>query len=178
MTRQRHSWRSAGCRSDGDAVTCRHPDPACRSGLGLAIIRWANTPLLARIVALYVSMLRATPLVTLLLLLSFALPNVGVPIGPISAAILALVMNYVCIQLRGVARLAERISQGPVRGRAGDGHARPGSASGASCAADRPRKPSRAGQRNVAPHQGDAGAGRGGVVDITRAAVRIGAVDL
>jgi len=33
------------------------------------------------------------PLVTLLLLLFFALPNVGVPIGPISAAILALVMN-------------------------------------------------------------------------------------
>ena len=41
----------------------------------------------------YVSMLRATPLVTLLLLLFFALPNIGVPIGPISAAILALAMN-------------------------------------------------------------------------------------
>ena len=62
-------------------------------GLGLAILRWANTPLLARVVAVYVSMLRATPLVTLLLLLFFALPNVGVPIGPISAAVLALVMN-------------------------------------------------------------------------------------
>src|SRR5216683_6059123 len=62
-------------------------------GLGLALVRWANVPLLARIVVLYVSMLRATPLVTLLLLLFFALPNVGVPIGPISAAILALVMN-------------------------------------------------------------------------------------
>jgi len=62
-------------------------------GLGLAILRWANTPLLARMVAVYVSILRATPLVTLLLLLFFALPNVGVPMGPISAAILALVMN-------------------------------------------------------------------------------------
>jgi ABC-type amino acid transport system permease subunit len=37
--------------------------------------------------------LRATPLVTLLLLLFFALPNIGVPINPYSAAILALVMN-------------------------------------------------------------------------------------
>src|SRR5260221_3105970 len=62
-------------------------------GLGLALIRWANVPFVARIVVLYVSVLRATPLVTLLLLLFFALPNIGVPIKPISAAILALVMN-------------------------------------------------------------------------------------
>jgi His/Glu/Gln/Arg/opine family amino acid ABC transporter permease subunit len=62
-------------------------------GLGLALLRWANVPVIARIVAVYVSMLRATPLVTLLLLLFFALPNVGVPINPISAAIIALVMN-------------------------------------------------------------------------------------
>ena len=62
-------------------------------GLGLALIRWANVPIAARIVALYVSVLRATPLVTLLLLLFFALPNIGVPMTPISAAILGLVMN-------------------------------------------------------------------------------------
>jgi His/Glu/Gln/Arg/opine family amino acid ABC transporter permease subunit len=62
-------------------------------GLALAVLRWADVPVVARIVALYVSILRATPLVTLLLLLFFALPNVGIAIGPISAAILALVMN-------------------------------------------------------------------------------------
>jgi His/Glu/Gln/Arg/opine family amino acid ABC transporter permease subunit len=62
-------------------------------GLGLALLRWANVPVIAPMVTLYVSMLRATPLVTLLLLLFFALPNIGVPINPISAAILALVMN-------------------------------------------------------------------------------------
>ena len=62
-------------------------------GLGLALIRWANIPVLGRIVALYVSMLRATPLVTLLLLLFFALPNIGVPMSPVSAAILGLVMS-------------------------------------------------------------------------------------
>jgi His/Glu/Gln/Arg/opine family amino acid ABC transporter permease subunit len=62
-------------------------------GLGLALIRWANVPVIAKIVALYVSVLRATPLVTLLLLLFFALPNIGVPMTPISAAILGLVMN-------------------------------------------------------------------------------------
>jgi His/Glu/Gln/Arg/opine family amino acid ABC transporter permease subunit len=62
-------------------------------GLGLALLRWANVPVIARVVAVYVSILRATPLVTLLLLLFFALPNIGVPINPVSAAILALVMN-------------------------------------------------------------------------------------
>jgi His/Glu/Gln/Arg/opine family amino acid ABC transporter permease subunit len=62
-------------------------------GLGLALIRWANVPIVAPIVILYVSVLRATPLVTLLLLLFFALPNIGSPINPISAAILGLVMN-------------------------------------------------------------------------------------
>src|SRR4249920_2825547 len=62
-------------------------------GLGLALVRWANVPVAAWAVALYVSVLRATPLVTLLLLLFFALPNIGVPINPYSAAILALVMN-------------------------------------------------------------------------------------
>jgi His/Glu/Gln/Arg/opine family amino acid ABC transporter permease subunit len=62
-------------------------------GLGLALVRWADVPVAARVVAVYVSMLRATPLVTLLLLLFFALPNIGVPVNPISAAIVALVMN-------------------------------------------------------------------------------------
>ena len=62
-------------------------------GLGLALLRWANVPVVARIVTVYVSILRATPLVTMLLLLFFALPNIGVPINPISAAILALVMS-------------------------------------------------------------------------------------
>ena len=62
-------------------------------GLGLALIRWTRVPMAAPLVAAYVSLLRATPLVTLVLLLFFALPNVGISVGPISAGILALVMN-------------------------------------------------------------------------------------
>jgi His/Glu/Gln/Arg/opine family amino acid ABC transporter permease subunit len=62
-------------------------------GLALAVLRWADVPVIARTVAVYISILRATPLVTLLLLLFFALPNIGIAIGPVSAAILALVMN-------------------------------------------------------------------------------------
>jgi len=62
-------------------------------GLGLALLRWARVPLAGRAVAVYVSLLRATPLVTLVLLLFFALPNVGIAVGPIAAGVLALTMN-------------------------------------------------------------------------------------
>src|SRR6266446_6161374 len=58
-------------------------------GLGLALLRWAYVPVVAPMVIVYVSILLAT----LLLLLFFALPNIGIPINPVSAAILALVMN-------------------------------------------------------------------------------------
>ena len=64
-----------------------------RIGLSLALLRWARVPVLARAVVVYVSLLRATPLVTLLLLLFFALPSVGVPVGPVAAGVLALTMN-------------------------------------------------------------------------------------
>ena len=62
-------------------------------GLGLALIRWSRLPLASPLVAVYVSLLRATPLVTLLLLLFFALPNVGIPVGPIEAGVISLTMN-------------------------------------------------------------------------------------
>jgi His/Glu/Gln/Arg/opine family amino acid ABC transporter permease subunit len=62
-------------------------------GLMLALVRWSGVPVLGRAVAAYVSVLRATPLVTLALLVFFALPNIGVPIDPVPAAIASLAMN-------------------------------------------------------------------------------------
>jgi His/Glu/Gln/Arg/opine family amino acid ABC transporter permease subunit len=62
-------------------------------GLALALIRWSRLPLLSHLVAGYVSVLRATPLVTLALLIFFALPNIGIPVDPIPAAILTLSLN-------------------------------------------------------------------------------------
>ena len=62
-------------------------------GLALALVRWARVPVLSRAIAAYVSVLRATPLVTFTLLVFFALPNVGIPIDPVPAAIVALAMN-------------------------------------------------------------------------------------
>jgi His/Glu/Gln/Arg/opine family amino acid ABC transporter permease subunit len=62
-------------------------------GLGLALVRWARIPILTQAIAGYVSVLRATPLVTLVLLIFFALPSIGIPIDPIPAAILTLALN-------------------------------------------------------------------------------------
>ena len=62
-------------------------------GLGLALLRVARVPFASKVVVIYVSLLRATPLVTLVLLLFFAMPSAGVPVSPIAAGLLALVMN-------------------------------------------------------------------------------------
>ena len=62
-------------------------------GLGLALIRWARAPVAAPLVAIYVSLLRATPLVTLVLLVFFAVPQLGVTMEPVEAGLLSLVLN-------------------------------------------------------------------------------------
>ena len=62
-------------------------------GLGLALVRWARVPVLSQLVAAYVSVLRATPLVTLVLLVFFGAPTLGLPIDPIPTAILTLTLN-------------------------------------------------------------------------------------
>ena len=62
-------------------------------GLGLAIVRWKRVPLLSPIIAAYVSLIRATPAVTLALLIFFALPTLGLVFTPATAAVLTLTIN-------------------------------------------------------------------------------------
>jgi His/Glu/Gln/Arg/opine family amino acid ABC transporter permease subunit len=62
-------------------------------GLGMALARWGRVPVIAPILTLYVSLLRASPLVTLVLMLFYGLPNAGIEVGPVTAGVLALVMN-------------------------------------------------------------------------------------
>ena len=62
-------------------------------GLGLALLRWGRVPVANPAVAVYVSLLRATPLVTLVLLLFFALPSAGISMGPLTAGLLALTLD-------------------------------------------------------------------------------------
>jgi His/Glu/Gln/Arg/opine family amino acid ABC transporter permease subunit len=62
-------------------------------GLALALVRWARVPILSPVVATYVSIMRATPAVTLALLIFFALPNAGIEMDPVPTAILTLTLN-------------------------------------------------------------------------------------
>ncbi len=62
-------------------------------GLGLALVRWRRVPVASRVVAVLVSLLRAAPAVTLGLLVFFALPTIGLSIEPIPAAIVTLTLS-------------------------------------------------------------------------------------
>ncbi len=62
-------------------------------GLLLALIRWRGVPVLGRVVAVLVSLLRASPAVTLGLLIFFALPVAGIEIGTIPAAVMTLTLS-------------------------------------------------------------------------------------
>jgi len=62
-------------------------------GLALAIVRWQRIPLLSQVVAAYVSVIRATPAITLALLIYFGSPSIGVVFGAATAAVLTLLIN-------------------------------------------------------------------------------------
>ena len=62
-------------------------------GLVLALIRWKRIPVVSQIVAVYVSLIRATPAITLALLIFFAIPSLGIVLAPATAAVLTLTIN-------------------------------------------------------------------------------------
>ena len=62
-------------------------------GLILALTRWGRVPILARAAAVYVSLIRSTPMVTLALVTFFLTPSLGISLTPLSAAVLALTLN-------------------------------------------------------------------------------------
>lgn len=62
-------------------------------GLILAVLRWSRVPVLSPIIAIYVSVVRAAPAVTLALLIFFALPTAGIEINPIPAGIATLAIS-------------------------------------------------------------------------------------
>ena len=73
-------------------------------GLMLALVRWARIPGLDGFVAVLVSLLRATPSVTLMLLVYFALPVLGIELPRVVAAVATLAlgsMAYNCEIWRG-----------------------------------------------------------------------------
>jgi His/Glu/Gln/Arg/opine family amino acid ABC transporter permease subunit len=62
-------------------------------GLVLAILRWRNLPVVGRLLAFYVSLVRATPLLTLTLVVFFVTPALGYDIPATFAAVVALSVN-------------------------------------------------------------------------------------
>jgi His/Glu/Gln/Arg/opine family amino acid ABC transporter permease subunit len=62
-------------------------------GLGLALVRVGRVPIAAPAVTAYVSVVRATPMVTLALLVFFGLPGLGLAMSPLAAAILTITIN-------------------------------------------------------------------------------------
>jgi His/Glu/Gln/Arg/opine family amino acid ABC transporter permease subunit len=63
------------------------------SGLALALVRVGRVPVAAQVVTVYVSIIRATPMVTLALLLFFGLPVIGLRMSPLAAAIVIISIN-------------------------------------------------------------------------------------
>jgi His/Glu/Gln/Arg/opine family amino acid ABC transporter permease subunit len=61
-------------------------------GLVLALVRWRRVPVLSQFVAIFVSLMRSTPAVTLCLLIFFAVPTLGIEMGAWTAGILTLSM--------------------------------------------------------------------------------------
>lgn len=59
-------------------------------GLGLALIRWAKIPFARQCAYAYVSIVRSCPAVTLVLLIYFGVPQLGIPMDPLLAAMIAL----------------------------------------------------------------------------------------
>ena len=62
-------------------------------GLALAVVRWQRVPLLSQLVAAYVSVIRATPAITLALLIFFGSPSLGIALDTTTSAVLTLLIN-------------------------------------------------------------------------------------
>ncbi len=62
-------------------------------GLLFSLIRVSRLPVLSQIITLYVSVGRATPLITLVLFLFVALPAIGLDIDKYTASVLTLTLN-------------------------------------------------------------------------------------
>lgn len=62
-------------------------------GFGVALVRTARIPFIDQLLVIYVSLARATPLVTLVLFIFLTSPTLGLSMDRHSAAILALTLN-------------------------------------------------------------------------------------
>ena len=76
-------------------------------GLLIALVRMLRIPVIDQLLVVYISLARATPLVTLVLFLFLSLPTVGINLDKNVAAIVALTLNTSAFNRRN---LAQRLS--------------------------------------------------------------------
>ena len=62
-------------------------------GLLLALVRWVRLSFLNAFVTVFVSLVRSTPIVTLVLFVFFVLPTLGLEVDPVPAAVATLAVN-------------------------------------------------------------------------------------
>ena len=62
-------------------------------GLLMALVRWRRVPVANALVAAYVSLMRPAPMITMCLFVFFVLPAAGLELPPLAAAVLALTLN-------------------------------------------------------------------------------------
>lgn len=80
-------------------------------GFGLAFMRLSRFKLLSWTARVYVSFFRGTPLLVQLFMMYYGLPQVGIELDPIPAALIGLSLNlaaYICETLRGAISSIER----------------------------------------------------------------------
>jgi cystine transport system permease protein len=80
-------------------------------GFVVALVRIARVPLLAPLLAFYVSVMRGTPLLVQIFVIYYGLPSVGIEFEPVTAGVLSLTLNvaaYLSESLRGAIAGVER----------------------------------------------------------------------
>lgn len=68
------------------------------AGLVLALVRVGRVPVAMQAIAAYTSLVRATPMVTLALLVFFGLPSIGLAMSPVAAAVATIAINTSAFQ--------------------------------------------------------------------------------
>jgi polar amino acid transport system substrate-binding protein len=83
-------------------------------GLVLAVTRFYNPPFVGGIATAYVEIYRGTPLLIQLFIIYYGLPNIGIALSPLAAAIIGLGMNYAAYEAEVYRAGIEAVPHGQV----------------------------------------------------------------
>jgi cystine transport system permease protein len=78
----------------------------------ITLVRVLRVPVARRVVALYVSAMRGTPLLVQVFIVYYGLPSIGIEFSPITAGILALTLNVAAYMSESLRGSIQAVSQG------------------------------------------------------------------